>query len=119
MKVTEIMISPVVVTQKNKSIKHVNDLLDRKNINAIPVLSMDGNIEGIITASDIAKETNLDTLVENVMTNKTAVVSANSGIKDAANMMLKHHVHHLVVMKDGQVVGILSSLDFVKIIANK
>ena len=49
MKVQDLMISPVVVTQKNKTVKHVRDLLDRKHINAIPVLSMEGEIEGIVT----------------------------------------------------------------------
>ena len=51
------------------------------------------------------------------MTTKTYVVSPNSGAKDAAKMMEKHHIHHLVVMDEGQVVGIISSMDFVKLYA--
>ncbi len=118
MNVAEIMVSPVVVTQNNKTLNHVNDLFDRKNINAIPVLSMSGEIEGIITASDIANESNHNKIVADVMTTKSLVVSKNSGIQDAAKMMEKHNVHHLVVMDKGQVIGIISSMDFVKIIAN-
>ncbi|MDF1672562.1 MAG: CBS domain-containing protein [Vicingaceae bacterium] len=118
MNVSDIMISPVVVTQKNKTVKHVRELLDRKKINAIPVLTMEGEIEGIVTVSDIAAESNNDNLVENIMTTKTHVVSINSGLQDAAKMMEKHHVHHLVAMDNGQVVGILSSMDFVKLYAN-
>lgn len=118
MNVAEIMISPVIVTQKNKSLNHVNDLFDRKNIHAIPVLSMSGEIEGIITASDVANESDHNKIVADVMTTQTHVVSKNSGVQDAAKMMKKHNVHHLVVMDEGQVIGIISSMDFVKIIAN-
>jgi len=115
MKVSDIMISPVVVTQKNKTVKHVRELLERKKINAIPVLSMEGEIEGIVTVSDIASEANNEKFVEDIMTKKTYVVSVNSGLIDAAKMMEKHQVHHLVVMDNGQVVGIISSMDFVKL----
>ncbi len=119
MKVSDIMISPVVVTQKNKSVGHVKDVLERKHINAIPVLSAEGEIEGIITATDIAQESNNDRLIENVMTTKTHVVGVSSGVRDAAKMMLKHQVHHLVAMDEGQVVGIVSSMDFVSIVASE
>ena len=117
MKVSDIMISPVVVTQKNKTVGHVKGLLERKEINAIPVLSMEGEIEGIITATDVLREADNEKLVESIMTRKTHVVGIESGVKDAAKMMLKHKVHHLVAMDDGQVVGIVSSMDFVSLAA--
>jgi IMP dehydrogenase len=117
MNVSDIMISPVVVTQNNKSLKHVRDLIERKKINAIPVLSMEGEIEGIITASDIAQESDHTKTVSEVMTTKSYVISKNSGVQDAAKMMRKHDVHHLVVMDEGQVIGILSAMDFVKLVA--
>lgn len=119
MNVSDIMISPVVVTQKNKTVKHVRELLERKKINAIPVLTMEGKIEGIVTVSDIASESNNNRLVVDIMTTKTHVVSVNSGLQDAAKMMEKHNVHHLVAMDNGQVVGILSSIDFVKLYTNQ
>ena len=117
MNVSDIMISPVVVSQNNKSLKHVRDLIERKKINAIPVLSMEGEIEGIITASDIAQESDYTKTVSEVMTTKSYVISKNSGVQDAAKMMRKHDVHHLVVMDEGQVIGILSAMDFVKLVA--
>jgi len=117
MQVSDIMISPVVVTQKNKTVKHVRGLIERKSINAIPVLTMEGEIDGIITSNDVAREGDDEKLVENIMTTKTYVIGIHSGVQDAAKMMDKHHVHHLVVMDEGQVVGILSSMDFVKLVA--
>lgn len=115
MNVADVMMSPVVVTQKNKTIKQVRELLKRKKVNALPVLNMEGEIEGIVSVSDIAIETDDTKLIEQVMTTKTHVASVNSGLIDAAKMMEKHHIHHLVVMEEGQVVGILSSMDFVSL----
>ena len=119
MKVSDIMISPVVVTQKNRTVGHAKGLLDRKHINAIPVLTMEGEIEGIVTATDVVQEADNEKMIVSIMTSKTHVVGVDSGVQDAAKMMLKHHVHHLVVMDDGQVVGIISSMDFVSLVANK
>lgn len=118
MKVSDIMISPVVVTQKNKTVKHLRELINRKKINAIPVLTMEGEIEGIVTIRDIIAESNNDKLVEDIMTIKPHVVSIESRLQDAAKMMIKHHVHHLIVMDNGQVVGILSAMDYVNLYAN-
>ena len=115
MNVSEIMISPVVVTQRNKTIGHVRGLLGRKEINAVPVLSMEGEIEGIVTSSDVARESNDDLVVSSIMTSKTHVVALTTSVKDAAKMMVKHNCHHLVAMDNGQVVGIISSMEFVKL----
>ena len=40
-------------------------------------------------------------------------------VKDAAKVMVKHGVHHLVIMDDGKVVGMLSSMDIIKVYAEE
>lgn len=114
MNVHEIMSSPVVVTRKGSQLKHTRDLFARKGINAIPVLAEDGVIQGIISAADVAKAHNDETLVEEIMTDKVHVVMKNNRVQDAAKTMLKHGVHHLVVMEEGEVIGMVSSLDIIK-----
>lgn len=114
MKIEEIMSSPVVVTSPGTKLKHTRELFTRKQINAIPVLKEDGEIAGIISSSDLAKEHNENRLVEDIMTDKVHIVLRNNRVIDAANVMLKHHVHHLVVMDNGIVVGMVSSLDIIK-----
>ena len=111
------MVSPVVVTQKNRPLSQAIKLFENKSISAVPVLSMEGEVEGIVTRSDISSENDLQIPIAFVMSGKTFVISPQSNIKDAAAMMVKHHVHHLVVMDEGQVIGIVSSMDFVKYMA--
>lgn len=115
MRIEEIMISPVVVTRKNRTIKQVRELIERKEINAVPVLSSNAEIEGIISSSDIAKVHDDSKLVEEVMTKKVHVAVKETSVQDAAKMMVKHHCHHIVVMEEGQVIGMISSMDIVRV----
>ncbi|MFT6281955.1 MAG: CBS domain-containing protein [Salibacteraceae bacterium] len=49
------------------------------------------------------------------MTDRVHIVLKNNRVKDAARIMSKNDVHHLVVMEDGNVVGMLSAMDIVKV----
>ncbi len=114
MRVEEIMSSPVTVTNRNNKIGHLKDLISRKNINAVPVFEMDGTITGIVSTNDIAKCHDENEIVQNIMSERVHIVLKNNRVVDAAAIMVKNSVHHLVVMEDGQVVGMVSSLDILK-----
>jgi CBS domain-containing protein len=99
--------------------------MKEKGIHAIPVISYSEDtshtemtIRGIVTATDISKELQRNATVEDVMTSsRVHVVHVNSSAKAAAKMMLRHEVHHMVVMDEGKITGMISSLDFVKLVA--
>lgn len=114
MRVEDVMTTPVVITQRNVKITHIKDQLSRKSIHALPVLEEDGTITGIVTSSDVAKHKNDDDTVQEIMSDRVHIVLKNNRLKDAAATMTKHSIHHLVVMEDGDVVGMLSSMDIVK-----
>ena len=108
------MTTPVSVTQKGVTVKHLRDKLARKQIHAVPVVEDDGTIAGIVSSSDLSSEHNEETIVDKIMTTKVHIVMPNNRVEDAAKVMVKHHVHHLVVMEEGNIVGIVSSLDLLK-----
>ncbi|UKN00599.1 CBS domain-containing protein [Paracrocinitomix mangrovi] len=114
MRVEEIMSTPVVVTREDTLVKHARDLITRKDVNAVPVLREDGEIAGIISVSDLAATHFDDKKVNDIMTKMVHVVLRNNRVVDAAAVMVKHNVHHLVVMEEGKVIGIVSSLDILK-----
>jgi len=101
--------------------------MQEKGIHAIPVISytndtlkVEETIQGIISATDMNKEVSEDAAVKDVMnTSSVHVVHIDSSAQAAANMMLKHKVHHIVVMDEGEIKGMLSSLDFVRLVAEK
>ncbi|MCO4813444.1 MAG: CBS domain-containing protein [Flavobacteriales bacterium] len=117
MRVEEIMNTPVVITQKTIKVLNLKDRLDRKGINAIPVIDGDGSISGIVSSSDIVACHDESLLVKDIMSDFVHVLLPNNRVKDAAKIMVKHGVHHLVVMEDGKVMGMLSSMDVMKVYA--
>lgn len=119
MRVEEIMISPVVIAQRNVTIENLKNRLARKGINAVPVMEDDGNIAGIVSSSDLMAFHDETLYVEDVMSDRVHIVLKNNQVKDAAKIMVKHGVHHLVVMDDGNVIGMISSMDIIKVYAEE
>jgi CBS domain-containing protein len=120
------MSSPVTVSVGDTSVGEIRSLMSQKKIHAIPIVEYDKKfpkietkILGIITVSDLSQKISNKTAIKEVMTSSLVhIVHKNSSAKAAANMMLKHKVHHIVVMDDGEIIGIISSLDFVKLVAD-
>ena len=123
--VKDFMSTPVITAVGENSVREIRALMKDKGIHAIPIISYSNDtphvemtIRGIVTATDISKEVNNSASVEDVMTSSSVhVVHINSSANAAAKMMLRHEVHHIVVMDDGKIKGMISSMDFVKLVA--
>ena len=123
--VKDFMSTPVTTASGEISVREIRLIMKEKGIHAIPIISYskepsheEMTIRGIITSSDINKEMHNNTAVEDVMTSSSVhVVHTNSSAQAAAKMMLRHEVHHMIVMDDGKIEGMISSLDFVKLVA--
>lgn len=119
MRVEHLMSTPVIITQRNVSIKHLKELLSRRHISAVPVLEDDGTISGIVSTSDVLGADDETMKVGDIMSDRVHIALKNNRVKDAAGMMAKNNVHHIVVMEDGDVVGMLSALDIVRVYAEE
>jgi signal-transduction protein with cAMP-binding, CBS, and nucleotidyltransferase domain len=53
------------------------------------------------------------------MSTKLCYINKNDSTATAANLMLKNGIHHLLVREHNEVVGILSSVDLLKLVASK
>ncbi len=123
--VKDFMSAPVTTATGEHSVLEIRTLMKEKEINAIPIISYSNDklkvkmtIQGIITATDISKEVNGDATVADVMTSSNVhVIHIDSSAQAAAKMMLRHKVHHIVAMDEGKIKGMISSLDFVKLVA--
>jgi len=123
--VKDFMSAPVTVAMMDENILEIRTLMKEKGIHAIPIVSctndtlkVEETIKGIITSTDICEVVSDDALIEDVMTSSIVhVVHVDSSAKSAAKTMLNKNVHHMVVMDDGEIKGIISSLDFVKLVA--
>jgi len=123
--VKDFMSAPVTTATGEDSVQEIRALMKEKGIHALPIISYSNDklkvemtIRGIVTATDINKKVNEDDTVEDIMTTSSVhVVHVDSSAQSAAKMMLRHKVHHIVVMDEGKIKGMISSLDFVKLVA--
>ena len=105
--------------------KRFTAAMKKKGIHAVPIIEFlklpthtETKIRGIVTATDLCCEIDNKRALREIMDPTLVhVVPETTSVRSAARMMLKHNVHHIVVMNDGQIVGMISSLDFVKIVA--
>ena len=122
--VKDFMSSPVTTTIGEASVGKLRTLMSEKNIHAVPVVEYEkklpkseAKILGIVTMSDLSNKIPNKTLIKDVMVSMVHVVHKDSSAQAAAKMMLRHNVHHIIVMDDGEIIGIVSSMDFVKLVS--
>jgi CBS domain-containing protein len=118
--VENIMAAPVVTTTLGSTTGYVRELMERKQVSAIPIVELQGekiSLKGIVTNSDLRGIKDESTDVEFIMTRRIETVSKSTSIREAARKMVDKEMHHLVVMEQGKLVGIISSMDFVKVVA--
>lgn len=124
-RVKDFMSNSVITAEGDLSVGEIRKLMEQKRIHAIPILGpveesihIETALQGIITATDLCRVVDDNIPVKEVLIPSLVhVISNNTSAKSAAKMMIKHKVHHLIVMENGKIVGMISSLDFVKLVA--
>lgn len=122
--VKDFMSTPVTTAVGKNTVREIRSLMKRENIHAIPIIRYSKQlpdakitIRGIVTGTDLSDEIEGSTPIEEIMTSNVHIIHKDSSAQSAAKMMLKHKVHHLVVMDEGKITGMISSLDFVELVA--
>jgi signal-transduction protein with cAMP-binding, CBS, and nucleotidyltransferase domain len=117
--VSSMMRRDVCVVDMDDTIASVEKRLTDGHLSWAPVLEGRGAIIGVISAADLLRfhAEGRDTEAVRawqMCTYKPIAVSANAGLGDIAQMMVERSIHHVVVTEGGVVIGVLSSLDFVR-----
>jgi len=99
------------------------ELLVDENIGAVPIVDSEGFPVGIVTRYDVIEEDELDITDEvpavALMHPRPLTVAGSTSVPDAAALMAKQRVHHLLVVDcDGRLIGMLSSFDVVRWVAS-
>lgn len=120
--VREFMSYPVITTTIDSDVSSAREMMERKDVSALPVVELKTDnirICGIVTLYDLAGITDESTLVSEVMTTDIRTVSPETSVTEAASLMLEQDIHHLIVLDHGHIAGIISSIDFVRLLADK
>ena len=90
----------------------------QNHVSALPVVDEERQLIGIVSLSDLLPigEDGWSDTIAAAMTGVPVTIRADDPITEAARLMIVHQVHHLpVVNKEMQLVGIVSSIDFVRL----
>jgi isocitrate dehydrogenase len=116
--VGEIMTSPVVTVPASMPAEDALHLMRSKNIHSVIVEpEQPGGAYGIMTQRDLLKKIVaadrplLNVTVSDLMSSPLITVSPDTPIKQCSIIMLDANIRRAVVMKEGQLVGIVSDTD--------
>lgn len=130
MLVGERMKHPVITTRPDTPIMDALNLMKREHIRRLPVVEK-GKLVGIVSEEDLlnASASSATTLsvwelnyllskikIEDVMTKEVITVTEDTPIEDAARIMADNKIGGLPVMRDGELVGIITETDLFKIL---
>jgi len=114
----------LIICRPEDTVVTVAALLETHNIGALPVCDRDRKLVGMISERDIVRSVSRDAakindlLVKDIMTHKVLTCTLEHRVSDAMTIMNKAHIRHLPVMKDDELLGIISSRDTISCALN-
>ena len=101
------------------SIAEVERLFAERRLSWAPVLESKRTAIGVISAADLMQfnaQSRDPTSVRawQLCTYKPISVAPETPIDDVARLMVEHQIHHVIVSDHGGIVGVVSSMDFVR-----
>ncbi|HEX6307971.1 MAG TPA: CBS domain-containing protein [Longimicrobiales bacterium] len=119
--VGDIMESRVITVRADLPLSEAARLLWEQQITGAPVVDEKGHPVGVLSASDIVRVKGFgakkDAVVSDVMTHATFAVRASTTVAELARFLMKANVHRALVMDGSRLIGIVSTSDIVREIA--
>jgi signal-transduction protein with cAMP-binding, CBS, and nucleotidyltransferase domain len=117
--ISSLMTSQVWSVGMDDTVQAVEALMSQHKLSWVPVVGPDSAPVGVIALSDLVQFRTRSTdpsstCAWQICHYKPISVGAGTSIAEVARLMLAARVHHVVVMQDGAMVGVVSALDFVR-----
>lgn len=110
------MIRDPITLPPTKKVSDALEIMRKYSISGVPI-SIDGMLVGILTNRDLRFETNVDQPIENVMTKKDQLVTAEVGttLEKAKAILQRHRIEKLpIVDQQGRLKGLITIKDIEK-----
>lgn len=140
--VADVMTRDVVAVTPETSLETAARLMAQHHISGVPVVAQTGELEGVITLSDLVdpdrdesetkgysvffeisqgaawlEDLNIATVegcVSEVMTPMVLTIDPGASIEEAARKLLRCGIHRLLVTENGVLAGVVSSTDLLR-----
>lgn len=118
--VSTLMTFPVTTVRADDTVERVGEELRRHGLSFAPVVeSPNAPPLGIVTAADLlqfqaAGRDPKSVFAWQICSYRPVEVAPDTPVADVARLMVERHIHHVVVMENNTMKGVVSSLDFVR-----
>lgn len=114
--VGRIMSEPVKTVTPDTTVREAARTMRDREIGSLGVIDENDNLLGILTSTDfvaaVADERSMaETTVTEFMTEDVISTEANASIRDIADVMTDHGFHHVPVVEEGQLIGMVTTSD--------
>ncbi len=118
MNIRDLMIADPISILASSSIADALELMKVNRIRHLPVVSRGGQLEGLVTLSDL-KQGLMPSMVgdvslKDIMVKDPLTVAPEDDIETAAQIIYKHKVGGLPVVSNGRLVGIITETDLLR-----
>ena len=140
----DVMTSPVITVKATTTVKEVARLFLERRISAAPVLDDQGKLVGIVSEGDLVHRSEISTerrrpwwlvlmagdeglaaeyirahatRVDDLMSRNVITAAPDTPLHEIAEMLEKYGIKRLPIVRDGQLVGIVSRANLVQAIA--
>lgn len=117
-KIADLMTEKVMSATPHQTVGHVREVMKSHSVSCMPVVDPDGSPVGIVTSTDVLNAEKDGTHISELMTKKIYTVPQYGDVSLAARIMRNHHIHHVLVTHEGQLIGLISSFDLLKLVEN-
>ena len=106
-----------VTCHRNDSVQDAATKLKENGIGAMPVLSLDGALVGMVSERDLVRKFSehggdfLNLTIGDILSESVIFMSPGADLSDAMKTMNKHGFRHIPILSDGKLVGVISIRD--------
>ena len=145
MKARDVMVSPVITVKPSSSVREVAKTFLERRISAVPVVDDQGKLVGIVSEGDLIHRAEAGTerkrswwlqgligdetlaaeyvkaharKVADVMTRRVITASPDTPLHEIASVLENNSIKRVPIVKDGQVVGIVSRANLIQAVAS-
>lgn len=112
---SDIMTTNVRTVEASTSVEAAARIMFEQSISGIPVVDEHNHLIGVVSEFDVlAKD---GETVGDIMTQNVITVGEDTDPETIARMLIEQHIRRLPVVREGEVVGIISRSDLIRLFA--